>query len=82
MQIKLQLSYESCTSSSFVKLVYIADIKPCLMATFNFQKNTNLQVTDQYRVDRASAIEKKDSSSIPGRVKPKTITIAIHSFPA
>ena len=34
------------------------------------------------RVDRASATEAVDSGSIPGRVKPKTIRISIHSFPA
>ena len=34
------------------------------------------------RVDRASAAEAVDSGSIPGRVKPKTIIIGIHSFPA
>ena len=34
------------------------------------------------RVDRASAAEAVDSGSIPGRVKPKTIKIGIHSFPA
>ena len=34
------------------------------------------------RVDRASATEAVDSSSIPGQVKPKTIKIGIHSFPA
>ena len=34
------------------------------------------------RVDRASATETIDSGSIPGRVKPKTIKIVIHSFPA
>ena len=33
-------------------------------------------------VDRASATEAVDSGSIPGWVKPKTIKIAIHSFPA
>ena len=33
-------------------------------------------------VDRASATETVDSGSIPGRFKPKTITIGIHSFPA
>ena len=32
------------------------------------------------RVDRASATEAVDSGSIPGRVKPKTVTIGIHSF--
>ena len=31
-------------------------------------------------VDRASATETVDSSSIPGRVKPKTKKIGIHSF--
>ena len=34
------------------------------------------------RVDRASATDTVDSGSIPGRVKPKTIKIGIHSFPA
>ena len=34
------------------------------------------------RVDRASATEAVDSGSIPGWVKPKTIKIGIHSFPA
>ena len=34
------------------------------------------------RVDRASATDAVDSGSIPGRVKPKTIKIGIHSFPA
>ena len=34
------------------------------------------------RVDRASATETVDSGSIPGRVKPKTIQIGIHSFSA
>ena len=32
--------------------------------------------------DRASATEAADSGSISGRVKPKTIKIGIHSFPA
>ena len=31
-------------------------------------------------MDRASATEAVDSGSIPGRVKPKTIKIRIHSF--
>ena len=34
------------------------------------------------RVGRASATEAVDLGSIPGRVKPKTIKIGIHSFPA
>ena len=34
------------------------------------------------RVDRACATEAVESGSIPGRVKPKTIKIGIHSFPA
>ena len=33
-------------------------------------------------VDRASATETVDSGSFSGRVKPKTIKIGIHSFPA
>ena len=34
------------------------------------------------RVDRASVTEAVDTGSIPGLVKPKTIKIGIHSFPA
>ena len=34
------------------------------------------------RLDRASATDAVDSGSNPGRVKPKTIKIGIHSFPA
>ena len=34
------------------------------------------------RVDRVSAIETDDVDKITDRVKPKTIKIAIHSFPA
>ena len=34
------------------------------------------------RVNRASATETVDTGSIPGRVKPTTIKIGIHSFPA
>ena len=34
------------------------------------------------RVDRASVTEAVDFGSIPGWVKPKTIKIGIHSFPA
>ena len=34
------------------------------------------------RVDRASATETVNSGSIPGRVKPKTINIGIHSLSA
>ena len=34
------------------------------------------------RMDRASATEAVDLGSIPGRVKPNTIKINIHSFPA
>ena len=34
------------------------------------------------QVDRASATEAVDLGSIPGRVKPKTLKIGTHSFPA
>ena len=34
------------------------------------------------RVDRASATKAVDLGSIPSQVKPKTIKIGIHSFPA
>ena len=34
------------------------------------------------RVDRASATETVDTSLVPGRVKPNTMKIGIHCFPA
>ena len=34
------------------------------------------------RLDRASTTDSVDPGSIRGRVKPKTIKIGIHSFPA
>ena len=48
---------------------------------------TRLQVQERValisgQVDRASVTEAVDSSSIPSRVKPKTIKIGSHSFPA
>ena len=36
----------------------------------------------QWSSDRASATETVDLAAIPGRVKPNTIKIGIHSFPA
>ena len=42
----------------------------------------NIQIAFSGQVDRASATETVDSGSIPGRVKPKTIKIGIHSLPA
>ena len=45
-----------------------------------FSQNNLLPISGQ--VDRASATEAVDSSSIPYRVKPKTIKSGIHSFPA
>ena len=38
--------------------------------------------TDRGWMNEASATEAVDPSSIPGRVKPKTIEIGIHSFVA
>ena len=41
------------------------------------------KLTDQWSSGyRASTTEAVDTGSIPGRVKPKTIKIGIHSFPA
>ena len=45
-----------------------------------FSQNNLLPISGQ--VDRASATEAVDSSSIPNWVKPKTIKSGIHSFPA
>ena len=47
-----------------------------------FTKNGTKKKPISGRVDRASATEAVDTGSIPGRVKPKTIKIGIHSFPA
>ena len=52
-----------------------------LLTEKNFESITQLK-HNSGRVDRASASEAVDTGSIPGRVKPKTIKIGIHSFPA
>ena len=44
--------------------------------------NTATEFDYSGRMDRAFATEAVDAGSIPGRVKPKTIKIGIHSFPA
>ena len=52
-------------------------------AIFNQKSKRTLNVRSiSGRVDRASAAEAVDTGSIPGQVKPKTIKIGIHSFPA
>ena len=66
-------------------------------STFYYEKFTQITKSKNYkkyrkfiiqvqsisgRVDRASATETVDSGSIPSRIKPKTIKICIHSFPA
>ena len=42
------------------------------------QKTTNQSISGQ--VDRASVTEAVDPSSIPGRIKPNTTKISIHSL--
>ena len=49
---------------------------------FNSFDSVPLATLISGRVDRASATEAVNTGSIPGRVKPKTIKIGIHSFPA
>ena len=52
---------------------------------FELQSISNAEistVTVSGRVDKASATETVTSGSIPDRVKPKTMKIGIHSFPA
>ena len=46
------------------------------------KNNNNNKITISGRVDRASATETVKSGSIPARIKPKTMKIGIHSFPA
>ena len=41
-----------------------------------------MQICVSDRLDRASATETVDASSIPGQVKLKIIKVNIHSFPA
>ena len=67
-------------------------LKPCFyccwlhvivkLSSANVGRTQNKQAKDQAISGRASATEAVDSDSIPGRVKPKTIKIGIHSFPA
>ena len=54
------------------------------MASFQWKDQNKALINKPIsgRVDRASATEAVDSGSIPGRVKPKTTKIGIHSFPA
>ena len=47
-----------------------------------FKHTLSLNLNDHNQVDRASATETVDISTIPGRIKSKTIKIGIHSFPA
>ena len=55
----------------------------CISITGYFHDETKRQNKPiSGRVNRASATEAVDSGSIPGGVKPKTIKIGIHSFPA
>ena len=68
--------------SSHYLLMRILKCRPiCLCVCFPFFLLPFFQPISG-RVDRASATEAVDSGSIPGRVKPKTIKIGIHSFPA
>ena len=48
--------------------------------SYHYRQSGNEPISG--RVDRESATEAVASGSIPGRVKPKTIKIGIHSFPA
>ena len=64
----------------FLLFLFIAidchDLKILCSAFFK----SELPISD--RVDRGSATEAVDSGSITGGVKPKTLKIGIHSFPA
>ena len=57
---------------------HFAYLKRCSMARSSDSNITPISG----RVDRASATEAVDTGLIPGRVKPKTIKIGVHSFPA
>ena len=69
------ISLTSCISKLFEHLILSR-------LTFHLELNHLLHLPISGRVDRASATEAVDLGSIPGRVKPKTIEIGIHSFPA
>ena len=57
-------------------------VKPRLCDWYRRKNDTFTQQPISGRVDRASATEAVNTGLIPGRVKPKTIKIGIHSFPA
>ena len=56
---------------------------PCSLGTVRYVNLFMIRrMYNSGRVDRASATETVDLDSIPGRVKPKSVKISIHSFPA
>ena len=77
---KLVSAYKEAKQNKQRTVWRIEKAKYCLYID-NVKHNPTLFVS-RGRVDRASATEAVDSGLIPGRVKPKTIKIGIHSFPA
>ena len=70
------------TEIPFLEIAKAATCLPVYRTRFkpsNHTFNSELQAKE---ADRASATAAVDSSSIPGRFKPKNIKIGIHSFPA
>ena len=60
----------------------MSEIRQEVSLEWRAQEKERLFIPISGRVDRASATRAVDSGSIPGWVKPKTIKIGIHSFPA
>ena len=77
---KLNVTFSSQSFGIFLQLHSLCRSKISLV---QFSLKTQLQKKKiSGRVDRASATEALDSDLIPDRVKPKTIKIGVHSFPA
>ena len=80
MQLKYVFDY--FLRSFLFFLFYSALSSQLTLSMILFQKLMHFGHSGNGRVDRASATEAVDTGPIPGRVKPKTIKIGIHSFPA
>ena len=76
---KLNVTFSSQSFGIFLQLHPLCRFKISLV---QFSLKTQPQKTIRGRVNRAFATEALDSDLIPDRVKPKTINIGVHSFPA
>ena len=53
-----------------------------MILNLNLKIKNKMNESNPSRVHTACATETVDSGSIPGRLKPNTMKISIHSFPA